>query len=607
MRQKYIYPYIASAIIFFLISIAVLQTYSLMKSHFTHGDDIGIAYTLTKEDFFNRACDNNLAKEEWAFLYQSLGNDKKRFCNFYYYPYIATVIPRNWTYAPFQFWFTQSLLKPENFYSYSDIKWGGRLPSFTFHILGLIFFFLLLTKKIDGIRGGIFIPSVLTLLAAFSLEQRIMASQMESYAIGLLSNCFALYAIIELRNFSTLRKKKLFGLALILAIAIAMQYQALFLALSGLLALLLSHLNIRPISIWLKKYALLNLYFLLCLILTLAILFLRHIGSGGLNWNVGPNNEFVVSSGAIYGKITQFLNLLWSQSAYNFYSVISAIDLGSSPLLSSACGLLFLGLSFLGYVYLVRNRNTPGLYFLLLLFSIYAIVYLTFVFFGRFSYAPTRHFLYFLPIILILVGYGLLLIKPLKFPFAFDAILLALITSYSTLSIFNFSSFESRRQDLIQTFDVPKLFAESGAEQLLLDQFDMEPFFIPSLSNSPIYRYRPQPLCRDYPPLSKLNYTQKFRFFWFSKRVFLDSAGVPVSSNTFGGGAIADYFLRVLRDCHPNLNFAANEITVKKISDTLIHKSDIEIDLSNHTKNGANELFLQTFEVELPRPNKLKE
>ena len=40
-------------------------------------------------------------------------------------------------------------------------------------------------------------------------------------------------------------------------------------------------------------------------------------------------------------------------------------------------------------------------------------------------------------------------------------------------------------------------------------------------------------------------------------------------------------------------------VTVKKVSDVLMVKSNTEIDLSNATKNGANELFLQTFDIHL--------
>jgi hypothetical protein len=237
------------------------------------------------------------------------------------------------------------------------------------------------------------IPLTLTLVAAFSLEQRIMASQMESYAIGLLSNCFALYAVLELRKLATLLKKQLFGLGLILALAVAMQYQALFLVFSGLITVFILNLNNSPIWIWLKKFILLNLYFVLCLGLTVAILFLRHL-SGGINWNAGPNGEFIVGATTISGKFLKFGSLLLNSSGYNFYSVISAIEIDSF-FYANSLGLAFLFLFILGFVFLFLNRKVPQNRFLLSIISVYISLYLLFILLGRFSYAPTRHFLFF--------------------------------------------------------------------------------------------------------------------------------------------------------------------------------------------------------------------
>ena len=139
---------------------------------------------------------------------------------------------------------------------------------------------------------------------------------------------------------------------------------------------------------------------------------------------------------------------------------------------------------------------------------------------------------------------------------------------------------------------------------MLLDQFDMEPFFMPELLKQPIYRYRPKPLCKDYSPLSILSYKKSIKILWYSRRVILDEKGIPTSQAPFEGGPIKDFFIKVIEDCHPGLIVMENTVTVKKLSDIVIHKSSTEIDLSNSTKNGANELFLQTFEIQFLNLNK---
>jgi hypothetical protein len=172
------------------------------------------------------------------------------------------------------------------------------------------------------------------------------------------------------------------------------------------------------------------------------------------------------------------------------------------------------------------------------------------------------------------------------------------IIVYAIFSLKLFPLFEQKRIDTSQNFNIPMLYFESGAELILLDQFDMEPFFMPELKNQTIYRYRPKPLCRDFPPLSNPNHSAPMKILWYSKRVILDANGSPTAPAPYEGGAIKDYFKKVLEDCHPNMNIKSDNVTVNKLSDVLIHRSSTEIDLSNLTKNGANELFLQTFKVE---------
>jgi hypothetical protein len=328
-----------------------------------------------------------------------------------------------------------------------------------------------------------------------------------------------------------------------------------------------------------------------------AILFLRHL-HGGINWNAGPNGEFIVSATTISGKFLEFCSLVWNASGYNFYSVISAIEL-DSYFYANLLGAIFLLLFMLGFVFLFLNRKASQVRFLLSLASIYTSLYLLLVFFGRFTFAPTRHFLFFLPVILILIGHGLLLLKPIRYSKIFDYVLAGLIITYAVFSLKLFSSFEHQRIDTNQNFNIPKLYFDSGAKKILLDQFDMEPFFMPELLHQPIYRYRPKPLCRDFPSLTNLDHSNSIKILWYSKRVVLDDNGLPTTPAPHDGGALKDYFIRVLEDCHPNMDVKRGSVTVKKVSDVLMVKSNTEIDLSNATKNGANELFLQTFDIHL--------
>lgn len=581
-----------------LIIISLSQTYRLMKNHFTHIDDLTVAYKLTKENFFNTACDNNIAKPVGSKIFSIIGEDKELFCKLYYFPYIHTVIPRNSTYAPFQFWFTQALLKPEKNYSYHETKLYGRLPSFIFHTIGLIFFLLFILKKIPGLKNDILIPYILVLIAAFSLEQRIMASQMHSYAIGILSNVCALYGILMAQNSLTYSKRQLFSAGLILAISVSMQYQAIFLVIAGLLSTALIHLNKLNLKDQLIKYLLLGVFFIIGLVSTGAIIILARLGSG-INWNGGPNSEFIITSKNFIDRIFEFFTLLFYGSSHNIYSILSAIEFESIQS-TNIFGLITILICLFGLFFLFKKRNESEYKIYFFTIFIYLILFFILVFFGKLAFSPTRHFLFFLPTILILFGYGFLFLKSKINKIYFDIFLVLLVVIYGIVSINLFSTFEEQRRDVNEIYNIPKLFHNSGANQILVDQFEIEPFFIMELANDEIYRYRPKPLCKDHIDLASTALPTKMKILWFSKRVILDNQGAPIVKAPYEGGAIAEYFKRVLEDCYPNTIAQIQDIKIKKISDTLLHHSDVEIDLSNRTKNGTNSLFLQTFEIQLP-------
>ena len=588
---------IAKIFIGILIIISLSQTYRLMQNHFTHIDDISVAYRFIKEDFFNRACDSNIAKPAGSAIHKIMGEDKERFCKLYYYAYIYTVIPRNFTYAPFQFWLTQAFLKPEQSYSYLETKLQGRLPSFIFHVLGLILFLLLILRKIPGLKDEKLIPYILVLVAAFSLEQRIMASQMHSYAIGILSNVCALYGILRAQNFLFFSKKQLFTTGLILALSVAMHYQAILLVTAGFLSTALIQFNRQNLKDQLKKYLLLSVFFIIGLGLTGAIIIIRY--SSGINWNAGPNAEFIITSTDFIKRVIDFLNLLFHESSHNIYSISSAIEFESTQA-ASFFGSSVLLICFLGLIFLFKKRRQPeyGIYFYTLF--VYLLIYFTLVFIGKLSHSPTRHFLFYLPCLLILTGYGFLFLKSYLNKIFFDISLFLYVLFYGIIAINLFSTFEEKRRDIIQVYNIPELFDQSGATQFLLDQFDIEPFFIPELANKEIFRYRPKPLCKDHIDLATIALPTRITIFWYSKRVILNNQGEPVQKASHDGGPIADYFKRVLEDCRPNTVFQNQDIKVEKLADILLHHSDVEIDLSHRTKNGSNSLFLQTFDVQLP-------
>jgi hypothetical protein len=311
-----------------LIIISLSQTYALMKVHFTHVDDFGVANTLMLP---NKPLSSGCL---WRFeilqkrlpTISLLTDPFKNFtCSL---PSIRERMGRvsdQWTYAPFQFWITQALLNPDKSYTYEEIKYLGRLPSFIFFILGLGVFYYLLKSKFQGIKEVSYLPLALTLLAAFSLEQRIMASQMHSYSIGLLANAIALWGILSLRDLGRLRYVKILCFSVVLALAISMQYQSILLVTAGLITL--SVCQVKWSWRWIKSY-----FFCIGTLILLAYGFIgdiSHLSGRGVSWNKGINEIFLVHGDSFFQRLDSLASLLFWQTPYNFYSITSAIELRS--------------------------------------------------------------------------------------------------------------------------------------------------------------------------------------------------------------------------------------------------------------------------------------
>lgn len=307
--------------------IAVKQTYWLMPLHFTHVDDIGVAESLLIRNLdYQNDCQKNLNEFRGRIL-STVISDPDRLCNLTTKLNRLWIIPGVWTYAPAQFWLTQALMDPHKKYSYEGVKFLGRLPSFIFYVLGSLAFYGLMRSSYVGISKYPTLSLALSVLMILSLENRIFASQMHSYAIGVLANTFALFAYLRLIKFQTHSFKSIFVSSTLFSLSVAMQYQALLMVSAGLVCIFIVHLikHQRLNSLFLKRY----LFLMLTTICGIYILVGNILGlaSKGLNWNVGPNDEFIVKGLNNIDRSVGLVKLLFTQTPENFYAIVSGIQM----------------------------------------------------------------------------------------------------------------------------------------------------------------------------------------------------------------------------------------------------------------------------------------
>ena len=555
-----------------------------MKVHFTHIDDIGVAYDLLNPNSEpNIICQWRFeaVQKRWPILFSGTNTAMEFVCNIPVRWERLWRISQGWTYAPFQFWLTQSFLDPTKNYSYEEIKYWGRLPSFIFFVIGLMAFFLLLKYALPGFRNHKTIALAITLMAGFSLEQRIMAAQMESYAIGLLANCVAIWALIQLRCLNNLPYRWIMIYALALSVSISMQYQAIPLVFSGLLAIFIfDWRNIMGLPTNLLKLA--SLISLTVFLTYCFIGDITHLSHRGISWNAGPGDQYIVTGNTLFERGLSLLVLIFNKSSYNYYSVISSIQL--SPIWANIFGVAIIFVSALGALNLFHNRKVNTYRFFLLLSVIYLITYLLLIFLGRLSFSPTRHLLFFMPFMLIMFGYGLQFIglkidRPLIKRFS----LIALFT-YLIISIATFQDFYEMRVDNLSDQFFKQIVVDRRPDFVLASPNDIEDVFMLSMANTKTFLYLEPINCKGSKIGLGLN---EYSVIWYNKRI-----PVPLLSKEFN-----NYMKALASNCLSAKD--GQEISVHIAENLYMKHSNTEIDLSNYTKNGSNSYYFQLIKVKL--------
>lgn len=568
-----------------LVVISFVQTSQLLKQHFTHIDDIGVAESLLIRNLDYR---DNCAKIEDFNLpiltAKIFIKDSASICKLHASINRLSLVSSLWTYAPFQFYITQYLLKRNKNYNYEEIKLLGRLPSYGFYILGVLCFFGLAFSIFHREKFGAYIPWILMPLAALSLEQRIYAAQMQSYSIGLVSNCIAIWCLFRLQRPQERSYLNLAGFSALLALAISMQYQAILLVASGFMSIGL--INLQYI---LRKQFLIKLIFLAATTVFFSYLLVGNVlsmSNRALNWNIGVSGEFLVTGENFGERIHNFFDILTGNFFYNLYSIISGIEL--SVTIANYFGCFFALIFLFGLMNLwIRKKSFP---FLLNLTYTYILVYLLFIFLGKLTFSPTRHFLYYLPFILIICGFGFQFILE-KIPNRgklLQALAPALLLMYCIFSLHSFSSFASKREDLLSEDLISSEIAKTNASFLLYDQYDIEPLLIEKLKSFPTFQLSiPEAQCNGFSIYSPRN--NEIEFITYSKRRpewDLDDKYFVEFANSIIGNCFIP---------HTKNNIAS----LRKVGDLIKVDSITEIDLSNKTKNGSNSYYIQLFSAKL--------
>ncbi len=575
------------------IVLSNLQTISIYDKYFTHYDDIGVAAWLYPDDIEiqNRRaqkCKNGLNSVANKIESEKVSYIANNVCKYVSDYWRTVMIPLGWTYAPMQFIFTQHLVNENKINSYQEVKTAGRFPSIAFLFVGFISLFFLVRTYIPKLRTTFFFPLFSIAIVTLSLEQKIYASQMENYAVGVLSNVLILYALISLNTyFKEINNKSLIYYSLVISLGISMTYQGIFLFIAGMFALFLNYFMANNINIAFFKRMLiflsLSIFFGLITYLTffLDVLLNRHHGGpqAGLGWNRGLEGEFHVEPSLTFiQKIYEFIELLFNETLYVIYSVTSGVEVASFWMIS-IIGLIYFVLIVSGFHFIFKRSSSNFFSYISLLIIVYISLILLLVFQGMLTFSPTRHIIYYLVPISLVMSYGLLNLFKRK---AAKKMFYIVFSSYLFFSLSGFSSFAAPRLDVINPDEMVSKFKNSSANLLLYDVWDLEPILIDGLSPSSLRIGGEIPKCDQ---LLDLGLRRSYKFVWYSKKRKFEEAKIDIKT----------FLDERFKSCFQELN-KDKQYLFSNFQDLILITSSTEIDLSNRTKNGANQLFFQYFE-----------
>jgi hypothetical protein len=428
----------------------------------------------------------------------------------------------------------------------------------------------------------------MTAIIVFSLEERIHAAQMHSYAIGVLANVLIIWSLLNLRNIKDKSLILISMLALCIALGVGMQYQGMLLVISGLLTIGFS----APTQFKNKSFAV-RYTFLIALLAGLIYLVVGNIfGMSGraINWNAGPHGEFIVQGNGWQERGVDFIRLISSYSTENLYAITSAIELDHFG--TQLFGGVILILCLLGVMYLCLRAKDDRYRFILLFISIFFAAYFGLVILGKLTFSPTRHSLYFLPMVVLLLGYGIIFIMSYgsrRYQWGIQMLLASIFIGYLVGSAAVFNRFYEKRIDRIDQNLFLSSLNHTNATFLMFDGFDIEPLFMERLQSYPNFWYSSWGFdCKHFELL--VPDSQKLEFLFYSK----------VSKPNLDDPVFLKYIRDIVGHCTSHTTGDKQVKGIRVVNNVVDHRSNTTIEMSNRILNSIsnNNTFIQLIEIQ---------
>lgn len=397
-----------------VMAIGIKVRYNLMETHFGAGvDDFGVAKTIFDFKDSLPKYNSRISIQKMAMLNEANGirialiASKLNAVNILdpllrlrlYWNYIHA-IPKSWTYAPFQFYFTTLLIDPGM--DYANVKFWGRFPSFLFSILSIFVLAFFFYKFSDSFLLADRNSTVLmaTTLGALSWQSIVYAAQMHSFAIGVLAISTLFLMLGNIVN-QTVEYKGMqaFFTGLLLGLLTMTQYQVLLFLPGFVIALLYYHYHLSIKVIFFRFIQILGGFGVIAIPFVFS--FLYKLQNSGINWNKGPDSIYLLDIPNQGGLIA-----IWNFFIFFMRNIPEVIKAMLSPIAKNSL-ILMICLSVFalaGFISLFEKIKIKLVFliFLAVTFFIWIILIVA----QKITLSPSRHSMVLIPIFIFLIILG---------------------------------------------------------------------------------------------------------------------------------------------------------------------------------------------------------
>ena len=361
-------------LVLIVIMVAVIIRVYMLKHHFTHEDDIAVAYYL-----------RTIPKESSLL------------------DHIKAAFDFEWTYAPLQIWLEDPLVHFTN--KYEVLLVVGRIWSFIFGAINCFLIYAVSINITDNKR----LSMVAAVVTALSWENIIYSSQMEPYEIAvtfLLAQCL-LISLFKRENFSIDIKLGVISVV-VCTMSCYAHYQlfvvtAIFFGTLGVFIVFKN--NEHKYRDFIALCGMASVVFLLCIPLIYSIINKamnsNNLMSQGVNWNAGIERQFLYyPEGTIINKALYTLYFFAKNTVIICKSFI--INSNSDSFIYLLFTMIFILVCLFGLLKMLIELHAEGLFLMLVLVSFYLLVLMR-----RYPYGPSRHTLILFPVFVCLFMSGI--------------------------------------------------------------------------------------------------------------------------------------------------------------------------------------------------------